>query len=110
MGRLAENLVFLELKRKEMLGSNLEIYYWKDVNHREVDFLIKENLKVKQLIQVCWEVNRPETKNKEIRALLKAMKEFNLEEGLIITDDYEAEENIKGKKINYIPLWKWYLK
>jgi len=110
MGRLAENLVFLELKRKEMLGSNLEIYYWKDVNHREVDFLIKENLKVKQLIQVCWEVNRPETKNREIRALLKAMKEFNLKEGLIITDDYEAEENIKGKKINYIPLWKWYLK
>jgi len=110
MGRLAENLVFLELKRKEMLGSDLEIYYWKDVNHREVDFLIKENLKVKQLIQVCWEVNRPETKNREIRALLKAMKEFNLEEGLIITDDYEAEENIKGKKINYIPLWKWYLK
>jgi hypothetical protein len=27
------------------------------------------------------------------------MKEFNLEEGLIITDDYEIEENIKGKKI-----------
>ncbi|MBU4483765.1 MAG: ATP-binding protein, partial [Actinobacteria bacterium] len=110
MGRLAENLVFLELKRKEMLGSNLEIYYWKDVNHREVDFLIKEDLKVRQLIQVCWEVNRPETKNREIRALLKAMKEFNLEEGLIITDDYKAEENIKGKKINYIPSWEWYLK
>jgi len=110
MGRLAENLVFLELKRKEMLVSSLEIYYWKDVNHREVDFLIKENLKIRQLIQVCWEVNRPETKNREIRTLLKAMKEFNLEEGLIITDDYEAEENIQGKKINYLPLWEWYLK
>ena len=110
MGRLAENLVFLELKREEMLGSNFEIYYWKDVNHREVDFLIKEDLKVRQLIQVCWEVNRPETKNREIRTLLKAMKEFNLEEGLIITEDYKAEENIQGKKINYIPLWEWYLK
>jgi uncharacterized protein len=110
MGRLAENLVFLELKRKEMLASNLEIYYWKDVSHREVDFLIKEDLKVRQLIQVCWEVNRPETKNREIRSLLKAIKEFNLEEGLIITDDYTAEENIQGKKINYIPLWEWYLK
>ena len=37
------------------------------------------------------------------------MKEFNLKEGLISTDDYEAEENIKGKKINYTPLWKWHL-
>ena len=109
IGRLAENLVFLELKRKEIFDPNLELFYWKDVDNIEVDFIIKENLKVKQLIQVCWEVDRPETKNREIRALLKAMKEFNLKKGLIITDDYEAEENIKGKKINYTPLWKWYL-
>jgi len=37
------------------------------------------------------------------------MKEFDLERGLVITDDYEAEEDIKGKKIEYIPLWKWLL-
>ena len=42
LGRLAENLVFLELKRKEILQPQLELYYWKDVHHREVDFLIKK--------------------------------------------------------------------
>jgi len=104
-----ENLVFLELRRKIILNPDWELYYWKDVNHQEVDFVIKENLKVKQLIQVSWKVDRPETKNREIRSLLKAMKEFNLERGLVITDDCEAEENINGKKIEYIPLWKWLL-
>jgi len=104
-----ENLVFLELRRKIILNPDWELYYWKDVNHREVDFMIKENLKVKQLVQVSWKVDSPETKNREIKALLKAMKEFELERGLVITDDYEAEENIKGKKIDYIPLWKWLL-
>lgn len=42
LGRLDENLVFLELKRKEILQPQLELYYWKDVHHREVDFLIKK--------------------------------------------------------------------
>lgn len=109
IGRLMENLVFLELRRKTILNPDWELYYWKDINHREVDFVIKENLKVKQLIQVSWKVDRPETKNREIKTLLKAMKEFGLERGLVITDDYETEENIKGKKIDYIPLWKWLL-
>ena len=109
LGRLMENFVFLELRRKTILNPDWELYYWKDVNHQEVDFVIKENLKVKQLIQVSWKVDRLETKKREIRSLLKAMKEFDLERGLVITDDYEAEENIKGKKIEYIPLWKWLL-
>jgi len=109
MGRLAENLVFLELNRKRMFNPNLELYYWKDIHHREVDFLIKENLKVRQLMQVSWEVTKYETKNREIKSLLKAMEELGLKEGLVITEDFEAEEDFNGKKIEYIPLWKWFL-
>lgn len=109
MGRLAENLVFLELRRRKMLEPNLELYYWKDIHHREVDFLIKENLKVRQLIQVSWEVTKYETKNREIRSLLKAMEEFELKKGLVITEDFKAEEDFNGKKIEYTPLWKWFL-
>jgi hypothetical protein len=37
--------------------------------------------------------------NQFIGYKVKVIKEFNLKEDLIITDDYEAEENIKGKKI-----------
>ena len=62
-----------------------------------------------QLIHVCWQLRRKETRNREIRALLKAMEEFKLKESLVITEDYEAEEKIKDKRINFLPLWKWLL-
>ena len=108
LGRLAENIIFLELVRRKVLEKNdLELYYWKDAQHREVDFVVKEGLRVTQVLQVCWEINRPETKTREIKALLKAMEELRLNEGLVITQDLEKEENVRGKKIRYVPLWKW---
>jgi hypothetical protein len=95
-------MVFLELFRR---GG--EIYHWGDYSGREVDFVVKE-LKVKQLIQVCWDLNE-KTRAREVKALLKAMEKFKLKEGLIITEDFEGEEEIKGNRITYRPLWKWLL-
>ena len=48
-------------------------------------------------------------KKRETRALLKAMSEFKLEKGLIITEDYEGEEDFAGKKIQYVTLRRWLL-
>lgn len=109
LGRLAENLVFLELKRRQSFNPESELYYWKDEHHREVDFVIKEGLKVKELIQVCWDARDEKTKDREIRSLLKAMKLFSLKEALVITEDEEAEETIKEQRIRFMPLWKWLL-
>ena len=49
------------------------------------------------------------TKEREVKGLIKAMEVFNLERGLIITEDFEEEEKIENKKIIYVPLWKWLL-
>ena len=112
MGRLYENLVAIELKKLEMNGS-ANIYYWKSKAHEEVDFVVKSGLKVNQLIQVCYDTDEIKTKEREIKALIKAGLEFNCKNLLIITADYEAEEKVswfgnKGK-IKFIPLWKWLL-
>jgi len=109
-GRLAETVVFLELARMRAKGPEIEIYYWKDERHKEVDFVIMSGSKVSSLIQVCWDVQAPETKNRELKALLKAMNEFHLNEGIVISEDYEAIEDYEGKKIIFIPLYKWLLK
>ncbi|MEK6845095.1 MAG: ATP-binding protein, partial [Nanoarchaeota archaeon] len=50
IGRIAENIVAIELRRKEKSELNLEVYYWKNPQHEEVDFAIKEGLKMKKLI------------------------------------------------------------
>lgn len=106
-GKLIENIVFLELKRKQIFNPEIELYYWKDEQHREVDFIIKDGLKIKELIQVCWHINNDKTKDREIRSLLKAMRVFDMKEAIIISEDYETEENINGKKIKFLSLWKW---
>lgn len=101
-GKLAENLVFLELKRKDK-----EIYYWKNNQNLEVDFLIKEGLKVKDLIQVCWNVEDEATKKREIKSLLKAMDEFKIKKALVITENYDEIKVIDKKEIIFLPLWQW---
>jgi len=113
LGKLYENVVALELKRKE-LNNDIKFYYWKNQQQEEVDFVIKEGIKVKQLIQVCFNIGDLDTKNREIRALIKAGKELKCKNLLIITEDTEKEEKEEwfGDKatIKFMPLWKWLLK
>ena len=108
MGRLMENMVAIKLKKRQSLNPNLEVYYWKE-NNREVDFLIKDGLQVKELIQVCWDINDLEVKKREVKALENTLKSLHLSEGLVITGDYEDKEEINGVLIKFIPAWKWLL-
>ena len=109
IGRLAENIVFLALKRKQILDPQVELFYWKDALHREVDFVIKDSLKVTSLIQVCWNIQDEKTKTRELRSLHKAMKDLNITYAAIITDAAEGEEKLNGYTVKLIPLWKWLL-
>ena len=104
-GRLMENLVAIELKRR-----GKEVYYWKDYQQREVDFVIKEGLNVKELIQVCYDIEDLSTKNRELRALIKASKELKCKNLKVITWDYEGREEFRNREIEFIPLWRWLLR
>jgi len=101
-GRLMENLVFIELARR-----GLDISYYQTPLKEEVDFLIKEGKKVKELIQVCYSTEDFMTFQREVSSLLKAGKEFKCNNLIVITKETEKEENSAGKKIKFIPLWKW---
>ena len=108
-GKLMENIVCINLMRKKSIMPLLEIYYWKDYAQKEIDFVIKEKSKINELIQVCYDFQNYQTKEREISSLLKASKELKCNKLKIITWDYEAEEYVQNKKIKYIPLWKWLL-
>jgi uncharacterized protein len=100
-GRLLENLVFIELKRK---GNN--IFYFQ--NKGECDFLIEEKGKIINAIQVCFKLDI-QNKDREINGLYEAMEEFNLKTGLILTYNHEEKLTFKNKKIIIKPVWKWLL-
>ncbi len=103
IGRLAENIVFTELKRR-----NREFYYWKN-DKVEVDFVVKEGLKPTSCIQVCWDVKDENTKKREIESLVIGLETFKLDQGIIITEDFAHEEVVKKRQILFVPLWKWLL-
>ncbi len=94
-GRLAENLVFLELKRR-----NKEPYYWK--NKGEVDFVIKDRDSSLTAINVSY---TDEVDERETKALLEFADEFpqKVKELLLLTKDLEKTED----GIKFLPLWKW---
>jgi hypothetical protein len=102
-GKLIENLVFLELKRRQE-----EVYFYTQPNY-EVDFLTREGLRIKQLIQVCFSLADNDTKKREIRALRKASDKLKCDNLVIITWDQEGSEVKDSREIRLIPLWKWLL-
>jgi len=100
-GKLLENLVFIELRRR-----NEQIYYFR--KNYECDFLIVRKNKVSLAIQVTKELN-DDNKKREINGLLEVINEHKLKEGILLTEDQEDEKIIEGKKIRIIPVWKWLL-
>lgn len=101
-GKALEQVVFLELKRREK-----EICYFKDT--AECDFIIKQDLDVTEAIQVSATLADPETRSRELRGLRECCKRFNLTHGVIITlDESEAFEH-DGIAVTLIPLYRWLL-
>lgn len=100
-GKLLENLVAIELKRR-----GKEIFYYSEKS--ECDFVIKEGTKIIQAVQSCYDLTK-ENKERELRGLSEAMKKFGLKEGLILTYNQEEEIKSEGKKIIIKPIWKWLL-
>jgi len=109
-GRLMENVVFLKLKQKQFSGKVGEIYYYKDQQGHEVDFVTDSG---KCLIQVTYANGFDEVDRREWRNLINANQIFKSKRLYIITWDYEDERtlNWRGDKetISFIPLWKWLL-
>ena len=101
MGMNLENVVFIELKRRKK-----DIYYFSEKN--ECDFVIKEENKITNVIQCCYELTK-ENKDREVKGLLEPLNKFKLKGRLIITFDQEEEFEQEGKIIKVMPVWKWLL-
>ena len=98
-GRLAENLVYIELIRRGVTP-----YYWKTQGSgKEVDFVLKNRDDSLTALNVTYtsDINK-----REKEGLYEFREEFPKTKDLILlTKDTEKEEN----GIRMIPLWKWLL-
>ncbi len=103
-GHLLENLVYLELKRR---GG--ELHYYKTANGYEVDFACSSKGKITNLVQVALDLGDDKTRNRELRALVKALDETGLKSGEIVTYEEEGGLNVDGKNIRIIPAYQYLL-
>lgn len=100
-GRLLENLVFIELLRR-----NVPVYFFKDAG--ECDFVTEDHGKVTAAIQVCYELS-PENRDRELEGLTATMLTLAIKNGIILT--YHQEESIvhNGFSLRVLPVWRWLL-
>ena len=97
---LLENLVAVTLKKR--YGDGLYFYH----RNIEVDFYLDEAHKA---IQVSYSLKDPETRKREVNALLKLAENVAVDDLCIITRD-EEEMIVEGEKtIRVVPVWRWLL-
>jgi len=99
-GKILENIVFLNLVR-----NGKDVFYHKSKN--ECDFVVRNNIKIVEAIQVTASLDNPDTYKREISGLLDAMNYYNLKRGFILTESDKDNINIEGKKIIVRPVWEW---
>lgn len=109
-GALYENLVAVALKKEEIVG-RISLFYWKSLQNEEVDFVVKEGLRITRLIQVCSDISNPKTLKREMRALIKASQELHCDELLLLNDRVNRTETFKWQEaersIRLMPLYQW---
>lgn len=100
-GRLLENMVYLELRRR-----GFEMFYYNEKN--ECDFVMKDQQGEFACAQVTFELTE-KNRTREIDGLVDACKTLGLNGGTIFTHDEEVQLNAEGINISVTPFWKWSL-
>lgn len=102
-GRLLENMVFIELRRR-----GYRVYFHKE--SKECDFVCLRSNAVVNVIQVCDYLS-PENKNRETEGLAEAMNTYKLPEGYIITRGKPETISLpaSGQTIHIVNVIDWLL-
>ena len=96
-----ENLVFLKLYSEREDG-NYELFYWN--NGVEVDFVIVQENRAKSLIQVCYSLDKKETRERECTSLIAAARKLHCEDLSIVNMNLRADWEEDGLHIKVIPV------
>lgn len=110
IGWRLENVVYIELLRR-CADNFLDIYYYKaNDKGKEVDFVVCNQNKAVELIQVAYEIDTPKAYNREVSALIEASNALRCDKLSIITFGRARTISIKGKEISIFPAIDWLLR
>jgi predicted AAA+ superfamily ATPase len=99
-GRILENIVFIELRRRHH-----DIFYLKGL--QEFDFFVNTS-ENKQLFNVALNITEKKTYEREINGLFEAMENFKIPKSILIVGEGNANSITKNNyQIDIIPAWQW---
>ena len=111
LGWRLENVIAIELLRRQKYADE-QLYYLRESNRYEVDFVRTQASKVLELVQVTYDFNNPTTKlfNREIGGLVKASKKTHCDHlTLIVMYGETGIIEHDGKKIRVVNAADWLL-
>ena len=101
-GHLLENLVFCHLRRKTD-----KIWYHRTMSGKETDFVFLSEDKKLLPVQVCYSLAEPDTRKRELSALVETAREIGSKTASIVTYAEEESLEIDGLSVKVIPAWKY---
>jgi len=105
-GKLLENAVFLELRRR--LDPMQKISYY--LENYECDFVVQTEEHIEELIQVCWSLSDPDTKARELRGIAEASRATGCRRCTIVTFGEAETLTHEELEIEAVPFWLWAVK
>ncbi len=107
LGRLLENMVFLELLKQGYDLKRHELFYYRSRNDREVDFVCRKGVSIEQLIQVSYDISSPKARKRELDSLIECAEELKVKKLLIITWNQDEVLEKNGYTIEVISVKYW---
>ena len=107
IGWRLENIVFIELLRR-CAQDFLDVYYHKPAPRaKEIDFVVCDQNKAVELIQVAYEIDSPKAYDRETSSLVKASDALSCSHLTLIAFSQTRDVEIEGKTIHIISALEW---
>ena len=106
VGWRLETIVYIELLRRNR-PINRDVYYYKNDNGYEADFVVCRDNVVEEIYQVSYDISKEKTLKREMRGLLTASKETRCNNLYLITDFQRDEVIVEDKKVHIVPAYEW---
>lgn len=109
LGWRLENVVYIELLRR-CAHKYLDVYYYKpSPRAKEVDFVVCNQNKAVELIQVAYEIDSKRAYDRETSSLLKASDKLSCSQLTLIAFSQSRDVEIEGKTIHIVSALQWLL-
>lgn len=106
LGWRLESVVYLELlRRNRPIGR--DIYYFRNNDGYEADFIVCKGNKAEEIYQVCYDISKEKTRKRELRGLFAASKDTGCNNLCLITDHERETVESDGSLVKILPAYEW---